>query len=63
MSVYLVFIHKDGGLEYGGYFSTMEKAKAVCDEWNSLHENSHQFADFINVTEERDNQFILGRGY
>lgn len=61
--VYLVFIHKESGLEYGGYFSTAEKAKTVCDEWNKANENEYQFADFINVTEEKDNTFILGRGY
>ncbi len=61
--VYLVFIHNNHGLEYGGYFSTKEKAKAVCDEWNKINENEDQFADFINVTDEKDNEFILERGY
>ena len=58
--VYLVFIHKNGGLLYGGYFSTREKAEAVCREWNKVNENENQFADFINVTDEKDNAFILG---
>ena len=57
--VYLVFIHKNGGLLYGGYFSSREKAKAVCDAWNKANENENQFADFINVTDEKDNAFIL----
>ena len=57
--VYLVFIHKNDTLLYGGYFSTREKAKAVCDAWNKAYENESQFADFINVTEEKDNAFIL----
>lgn len=61
--VYLIFIHKENGLEYGGYFSTKEKAKAVCDEWNKVNENEYQFADFINVTDEKDDTFILRRGY
>ena len=61
--VYLVFIHKEEGLEYGGYFSTADKAKTVCDIWNKANENTRQFADFINVTEEKDDAFILGRGY
>ena len=58
--VYLVFVHKNGGLLYGGYFSTREKAEAVCREWNKANENENQFADFINVTDEKDNTFILG---
>ena len=58
--VYLVFIHKNGGLLYGGYFSTREKAEAVCREWNKANGNENQFADFINVTDEKDNTFILG---
>jgi len=57
--VYLVFIHIHGGLLYGGYFSTREKAEAVCREWNKANENEDQFADFINVTDEKDNAFIL----
>lgn len=57
--VYLVFIHKDSGLIYGGYFSTKEKAEAVCREWNRANENENQFADFINVTDEKDDEFIL----
>lgn len=57
--VYLVFIHKDGCLLYGGYFSTRQKAEAVCKEWNKVNENENQFADFINVTDEKDNAFIL----
>ena len=57
--VYLVFIHKDGGLAYGGYFSTAAKARRVCDEWNKVNGNENQFADFINVTDEKDNPFIL----
>lgn len=60
--VYLVFIHKDNGLMYGGYFSTREKAEAVCKEWNKANENENQFADFINVTDEKDNAFILNVG-
>ncbi len=59
-NVYLVFIHKDSGLLYGGYFSTREKAEAVCKEWNKANEDKNQFADFINVTDEEDNAFILG---
>lgn len=58
--VYIVFIHKENSLLYGGYFSTREKAEAICKEWNRLYENENQFADFINVTEEKDNPFILG---
>ena len=61
--VYLVFIHKEGGLEYGGYFSTAEKAKTVCDKWNKANETEEQFADFVNVSEEKDDTFILRRGY
>lgn len=57
--VYLVFIHKYSGLVYGGYFSTREKAEEVCKEWNKANENEYQFADFINVTDEKDNAFIL----
>lgn len=57
--VYLVFIHKRNGLLYGGYFSTREKAEAVCKEWNKANENANQFADFINVTDEKDDAFIL----
>ena len=57
--VYLVFIHKANGLLYGGYFSTREKADAVCKEWNKANENEDQFADFINVTSEKNNAFIL----
>lgn len=58
-SVYLVFIHKENGLLYGGYFSTREKADNVCKEWNRRYQTANKFADFINVTDERDNQFIL----
>ena len=57
--VYLIFIHKDGGLMYGGYFSTREKTEAVCKAWNKANENESWFADFINVTDEKDNAFIL----
>ena len=57
--VYLVFIHTEDGLLYGGYFSTREKAAAVCKAWNKANENESQFADFINVTDEKDNDFIL----
>lgn len=57
--VYLVFIHKVGGLLYGGYFSSREKAEAVCKKWNQTNENENQFADFINVTDEKDQEFIL----
>ena len=57
--VYLVFIHKNGGLLYGGYFSSREKAENVCKIWNKANENENQFADFINVTDEKDNAFIL----
>lgn len=60
--VYLLFIHRDGFLEYGGYFSTRDKAEAVKVAWNNLYENEHQFADWINVTHEVDNEFILGLG-
>lgn len=57
--VYLVFIHKGNSLLYGGYFSTREKAEAVCKEWNKANETANQFADFINVTDEKDDPFIL----
>ena len=58
--VYLVFIHKvDENLLYGGYFSSAYKAKSVCDRWNEKYGNDKQFADFINVTEEKNNEFIL----
>lgn len=57
--VYLVFIHKGDSLVYGGYFSTREKAEAVCKEWNKANETANQFADFINVTDEKDDPFIL----
>lgn len=57
--VYLVFIHSVDGLLYGGYFSSKEKAEAVCKEWNKANENKNQFADFINVTDDKDNPFIL----
>lgn len=53
------FIHKDSSLLYGGYFSTREKVEMVCKEWNKANENENQFADFINVTDEKDNAFIL----
>ncbi len=57
--VYLVFIHTENGLLYGGYFSTRKNAEAVCKAWNEANENESQFADFINVTNEKDNIFIL----
>ena len=57
--VYLVFIHNGDNLVYGGYFSTREKAEFVCKEWNKANENANQFADFINVTDEKDDPFIL----
>lgn len=43
----------------GGYFSTREKAEFVCSEWNKANANENQFADFINVTNEKDDPFIL----
>lgn len=58
--VYLVFIHKEGGLLYGGYFSTREKADEVCKAWNKANEDESKFASFINVTDEVDDTFILG---
>lgn len=62
--VYLVFIHFGiEGLRYGGYFSTKEKAEAVCNEWNKTNGNEYQHADFINVTEEKDDPFILNIPY
>lgn len=57
--MYIVFIHTKNGLLYGGIFSTQENAKTVCERWNKENENEDAFADYINVTEEMDNDFIL----
>lgn len=45
--VYVVFIHKNKKLLYGGHFYTREKAKAVCDAWNKANKNKTQFAYFV----------------
>lgn len=57
--MYIVFIHHKNGLLYGGIFSTAENAKRICEKWNKENANEDAFADYINVTEEMDDAFIL----
>ena len=59
--IYLIFIHKSGeNSKYGGVFDTRDRAKWVCDEWNKTHDaETDGFADFINVTDEVNNAYIL----
>lgn len=62
MGVYLVFIHKGNEkMQYGGYFSTRKKAEEVCEKYNSIHtyDNDSSYADFINVTDEVDDTYLI----
>lgn len=55
--MFIVFLHGDNGaMQYGGCFSTYEKAKTVCNKYNENH--TEMFADLINVTDEIDEDFI-----
>lgn len=60
--VYLVFVHygKDK-MRYGGYFSTRKKAEEVCIKYNSIHtyDDDPSYADFINVTDEVDDTYLI----
>jgi len=58
--MYILFIHTENGLLYGGIFSKKEKVEAVKNRWNNENEDDSCFADYINVTDEIDNEFILG---
>ena len=60
---YLVFIHTKGecGVEYGGYFTDNELSKNVCKTWNETNTNGNKWADFINVTNEKNDTFILNQ--
>lgn len=60
LGVYVMFIHKVGGLLFGGVFSTQEKADKIKKKWNKKNESADCFADYINVTDEIDDEFILG---
>lgn len=57
--MYILFIHTENGLLYGGIFSTKEKVEAVKSQWNNENEDDSYFADYIDVTDEMDDEFIL----
>ena len=57
--VYLVFVHLDGEkMKYGGYFTTRSKAEEICGEYNN-DVNKEGWADFINVTDEADDTYLI----
>lgn len=60
MGVYLVFIHlPNERMQYGGYFSTKEKAEAVCKGYNQRERDDGSFAEYINVTDEVDDDYLI----